>query len=33
MSEILDMTAIADLLLFGNAKKTKVGRRGVTSVR
>jgi hypothetical protein len=33
MSDILDMTTIADLLLFGNAKKTKVGRRGAASVR
>jgi DNA-binding IscR family transcriptional regulator len=33
MSDILDMITIADLLLLGNAKKTKVGRRDAASVR
>jgi DNA-binding IscR family transcriptional regulator len=33
MSDILDVTTVADMLRFGNAKKTKVGRRGVASVR
>jgi DNA-binding IscR family transcriptional regulator len=33
MFDILDMTAVADMLLFGNSKKTKVGRRGLAAVR
>jgi DNA-binding IscR family transcriptional regulator len=33
MSDILDVTTVADMLLFGNAKKTKVGRRGAAAVR
>jgi DNA-binding IscR family transcriptional regulator len=33
MSNILDVTMVADMLRFGNAKKTKVGRRGAAAVR
>jgi len=33
MSDILDMTTIADMLLLGNSKKTKVGRRRAAPVR
>ena len=33
MSDILDMTTVADMLLLGNSKKTKVCRRGAASVR
>lgn len=32
-SDILDMTMIADMLLLGNSKKAKVGRRVAASVR
>jgi DNA-binding IscR family transcriptional regulator len=33
MSDILAMTTVADMLPLGNAKKTKVGRGDVASVR
>ena len=33
MSDILDMTTVADMLLFGHSKKAKVGRRRAAAAR
>ncbi len=30
MSDILDTTTVADMLLFGDSKKAKPGRKGAT---